>query len=115
SQTYADIVAAMQTAGLGKNVKFAPRLEKPFGMLVNALMRAPRKSVVAYAASLMKVFLPYLTNNTVFDNHNVVTALGKKPAVFGDYAYGLFKFASEGKFAYPYKPWPEAVSPQKVA
>ncbi len=115
SQTYAEIVGAMQQAGLGKRVKFAPMLERPFGMLVEGLMRAPRKSMVAYGASLMKVFLPYLTYNTVFDNSRVVAALGKKPAVFGDYAYGLFRFASEGKFQYPYKPWPEAVSPQKVA
>jgi hypothetical protein len=30
---------------------------------------------------------------------------------FTDYCFGLFKFATEGNFKYPYQPWPEGVAP----
>ena len=37
---------------------------------------ANRKGTMAYGASLMKVFMPYLVWNTVFDNTRVTTELG---------------------------------------
>ena len=55
----------------------------------------------------MKVFLPYLTYDTVFDNARIVEELGEKPAPFSDYAYGLYHFATETRFRYPYLPWPD--------
>jgi hypothetical protein len=70
-------------------------------------MSTPKKWGLSPAASMMKVFLPYLTNNTVFDNARIVEELGRKPAVFSDYAYPLLRFAVDGGFSYPYKPWPD--------
>jgi hypothetical protein len=71
-------------------------------------MSTPRKWGVAPAASLMKVFWPYLTNNTVFDNAHTVEALGgERPVVFSSYAYPLLRFANDTRFTYPYQPWPE--------
>jgi hypothetical protein len=54
----------------------------------------------------MKVFMPYLTWNTVFDNTRVTRELGKKPAPFSEYCYPLLKFSSENHFAYKFQPWP---------
>jgi hypothetical protein len=43
----------------------------------------------------MKVFLPYLTWNTVFDNTRVTEELGRKPVPFSDYSYPLLKFSRD--------------------
>jgi hypothetical protein len=58
----------------------------------------------------MKVFLPYLTYDTVFDNSRIQQVLGEAPAPFTQYCFGLFEFATEGGFAYPYQPWPDDVA-----
>ena len=107
SPTYRDIVESLRAAGHKPRVMFAPQLERPFGGAVEALMSTPKKWGVSPAASLMKVFLPYLTNNTVFGNSHIVEELGEKPRPFGEYAYDLLRFAVDGKFKYPYKPWPQ--------
>ena len=107
SLTYGDIVGALRRGGHNARAFFAPRLERPFGLAVETLMSTPRKFGVSAAASLMKVFLPYLTYDTVFSNRRVIEALGHEPAPFSDYAMPLLKFAVGGKFTYPYKPWPE--------
>ena len=65
-----------------------------------------RKGAVAQGATLMKVFLPYLVWNTVFDNTRVVSELGAKPAPFSQYSFPLLKFSRENNFEYQYEPWP---------
>ena len=107
SPTYRDIVDAMQKAGHGTRHVFAPRLLPAFGKAVDGLMSTPRKWGVAPAASLMKVFLPYLAYDTVFDNARIRKVLGRAPVSFTDYCYDLFAFATGNHFKYPYKPWPE--------
>ena len=54
----------------------------------------------------MKVFMPYLVWNTVFDNTRVTTELGRKPVPFSQYSYPLLKFSRETNFTYPYQDWP---------
>jgi thioester reductase-like protein len=107
SLTYQELVDSLRRAGHKPRVVFAPRLEKTFDRLIEALMSTPRKLGLAPAASLMKVFLPYLVFDTVFDNRRIVAELGEKPAPFSDYAHGLLRFAVDGKFTYPYAPWPD--------
>lgn len=115
SPTYREIVDHMESSGLGVRHVFMPRLERSFSRTVDALMNTPRGWGVSLPASLMKVFLPYLTYNTIFDNRRIIDELGEAPRPFTEYAYPLFRFASDGGFTYPYKPWPGAVSPRKVA
>jgi len=67
---------------------------------------AKRRSDLGYGASLMKVFMPYLVWNTVFDNRRVTTELGRKPVPFSQYSYPLLKFSRETNFAYSYRSWP---------
>jgi hypothetical protein len=81
-----------------------PLLERPFAGTVNWL--ADRKGAVGHGASLMKVFMPYLTWNTIFDNTRAVTELRRKPVPFSQYSYPLLKFSRENNFSYIYKPWP---------
>ncbi len=49
----------------------------------------------------MKVFLPYLYWNVVFDNSRVVAEMGRAPAPFSKYCYPLLKFSRENHFEYP--------------
>jgi hypothetical protein len=57
----------------------------------------------------MKVFMPYLVWNTVFDNTRVTTELGRKPVPFSEYSYPLLKFSRDANFTYRYQEWPEAL------
>jgi thioester reductase-like protein len=110
SPTYAEITAALRKAGHGTRHLFAPSLIPSFEKTVDRLMDTPRQWGVAPAASLMKVFLPYLIYDTVFDNTRIQKVLGGAPASFTEYCFPLFKFATEGNFKYPYKPWPTDVA-----
>jgi thioester reductase-like protein len=114
AHSYRDIVGSLHESGLRKPW-FWPFMERPFGLTVDALAATPRSLGVAGSASLLKVFYPYLTFDTVFDNARVVEELGRAPERFCDYAYGLFRFALDGDFRYPYEGWPEGARPEKVA
>ncbi len=78
-------------------------------------LQHPRGWGLSLPASLLKVFLPYLTFDTVFDNRRVVDALGESPAPFDRYAYGLYRFAIGHNFSYPYQPWPGGAQVRQVA
>jgi thioester reductase-like protein len=106
SLTYREIVQSLRDGGHKPRMMFAPKLERTVGGAVEALMSTPRKWGLAPAASLMKVFWPYLTFNTVFDNSHIVEELGHKPRPFSEYGYPLLRFAVDGKFEYPYVDWP---------
>lgn len=108
SLSYRHIIDKLVESGL-RRPYFAPWLERPFHWLVNMLCNTPRSWGISLPAALMKVFLPYLIFNTVFDNSRVVEELGEEPETFDKYAFGLLRFALEGGFKYPYKEWPEEV------
>src|SRR6202166_3353095 len=104
SQTFREITRALAAAQNKRASVFVPVAEKAFGGSVKFL--ANRKGAVGKSASLMKVFMPYLVWNTVFDNTRVTRELGKKPVPFSEYCYPLLKFSSENDFTYRYRPWP---------
>ena len=115
SLNYEQLCRALESAG-GARHRFVPMLGKPFETVVEALVNTPRGWGIAAPASLMKVFLPYLMMNTVFDNSRVVEELGYAPAPFNEYAWPLLRFAVDGGFKYPYQPWPGEPEPaRKVA
>jgi thioester reductase-like protein len=107
SQTFREITQALAAAQGKRSPVFVPVAESPFSGSVNFL--ANRKGAIGKGASLMKVFMPYLVWNTVFDNTRVTKELGKKPVPFSEYCYPLLKFSRENDFAYKYQPWPAAV------
>jgi nucleoside-diphosphate-sugar epimerase len=106
SQTFQELTKALAAEHNKRGPVFLPILEKPFGTAVNFL--ANRKGPVGHGAALMKVFLPYLTWNTVFDNTRVTTEMGRKPAPFSQYSSPLLRFSREHNFEYPYQAWPES-------
>lgn len=108
SQTYRGITTHLSHA-LGKRKPFyLPGLEGSFTALVSRLARF--RGTIGYGATLLKVFLPYLIWNTVFDNTRVVSETGRSPAPFSDYCIPLLKFSREHHFTYPYREWPRAAA-----
>ena len=106
SQTFRQLTSALAAAQQKRAPIFVPFMEKPFGGSVDFLSN--RKGSIAYGASLMKVFMPYLVWNTVFDNTRVTSELGSKPVPFSQYSYPLLQFSRENQFQYRYQPWPAA-------
>ena len=106
SQTFRQLTGALAVAQQKRSPVFLPFTEKPFTGSVNFLSN--RKGSLGYGASLMKVFMPYLVWNTVFDNTRVTSELGRKPVPFSRYSFPLMKFSRESHFAYNYQPWPAA-------
>jgi nucleoside-diphosphate-sugar epimerase len=104
SQTFRQLTASLAAAQNKRGPIFLPFLRKPFTAAIDLL--AKRRSDLGYGASLMKVFMPYLVWNTVFDNRRVTTELGRKPVSFSQYSYPLLKFSRETNFAYSYRSWP---------
>ena len=108
SQTFRELTTALAAAQQKRGPVFLPFIEKPFSGSVKFL--ANRKGPVGHGAALMKVFLPYLVWNTVFDNTRVTSELGRKPVPFSQYSFPLLKFSRDNNFEYQYKPWPNAVA-----
>jgi len=104
SQTFRQVTSALAAAQNKRGPIFLHFLEKPFTTAVNLLSN--RKSDLGYGTSLLRVFMPYLTWNTVFDNSRVTTELGRKPVPFSQYSYPLLQFSRETNFTYPYQGWP---------
>jgi nucleoside-diphosphate-sugar epimerase len=107
SQTFRQLTTALAAQQKKRAPIFLPFTEKPFSGSVNILSN--RKGALGYGASLLKVFLPYLVWNTVFDNTRVTTELGRKPVPFSQYSFPLLQFSRANNFHYVYKPWPAAV------
>jgi len=107
AQTFRQLTESLAAAQDKRGPIFLPFLQTPFTSSVNAFSK--RKSSIGRGAALMKVFMPYLTFNTVFDNTRVITELGCKPVPFSQYSYPLLKFSRETNFTYPYREWPAKV------
>src|SRR5271156_2344982 len=106
SQTFRQLTTSLAAAQQKRAPLFLPFTEKPFAGSVNFLSN--RKGAIGYGASLMKVFMPYLVWNTVFDNTRATSELGRKPVPFSQYSFPLLRFSREHNFEYPYQPWPES-------
>jgi len=107
SQTFRQLTAALAVSQQKRGPVFVPALARPFSATVNTLSNSRGK--VGHSSTLMKVFLPYLLWNTVFDNTRVTSELGRKPAPFSQYSYPLLKFSRETHFTYPYQDWPARI------
>jgi len=114
SETFVRLTDAL-AAGQGKRgPKFVPSLEGTTSAVVNALAGHAGKTIGGLA-TLLKVFLPYLVWNTVFDNRRVVAEMGTKPARFSQYCLPLLDFSRETKFSYPYREWPKSGAMEAAA
>jgi len=106
SQTFRELTSALAASQHKRSPWFVPSLERPFTGVVNWLSR--RKGALGYGGSLMKVFLPYLVWNTVFDNTRATSELGCQPVPFSQYSYPLLRYSRESNFSFKYREWPAA-------
>lgn len=97
----ADLLAAM-VEGTGRTPpRFARKLQGPFAGSLAALDAGLPRGTPQRVAGMLKVFLPYVTNDTVFDNGRVVGELGFAPAPFTRYCAALYRYAREHDFSFP--------------
>lgn len=106
SPTCRQITGALAQARDCRGPLYVPSLAGPFESVV-AWLSNRRGTSVGQLAALLKVFLPYLLWNTVFDNRRVVAETGKAPVSFTQYGFPLFEFSIRHHFSYPYQEWPE--------
>jgi thioester reductase-like protein len=104
AETFGRLTQALAKSAGEMQPLFWPGLEGKFSSVVNML--ANSRNTVGRSASLLKVFMPYLVWDTVFDNSRVVAEMGRTPEPFSKYCYPLLKFSRDNHFSYPYKPWP---------
>ncbi|MBZ5644021.1 MAG: SDR family oxidoreductase [Acidobacteriia bacterium] len=104
SETFGQLTRALAEAAGKMQPLYWPELEGPFSATVNWL--ANYRSGIGRSASLLKVFMPYLVWDTVFENSRVVAEMGRKPEPFSKYCYPLLRFSRDHKFTYPYLDWP---------
>ena len=99
-------IARAMVGPTGRSPRFAPRLLRPFQAAVDLAGRSHKKNPVTLVGALLKVFLPYITYDTVFDNSRAVAEVGRPPTPFSAYCGPLYKWAKEVRFSYPYAPLP---------
>ena len=104
SETFVQLTDALAKAQGKRGPFYAPRLEGPSSKAIHAL--AGRAGKIGGLATLLKVFLPYLVWNTVFDNRRVVEETGAPPAPFSQYCVPLLRFSRENNFRYKYTELP---------
>lgn len=104
SETAREHAAALAAAGIRAPI-FAPWLLGTFERVSDQLATG-RRGQISLLASLIKVFLPYFTNDVVFDNTRVTEELGERPTPFTQYGPALYRWAKSVRFTYPYAPLP---------
>ncbi len=105
---------AQSTTPKGKRVPtFLPSLEPSFRMAINGMNSLPARTSqkqirnLAHMGALLKVFWPYVTFDTVFNNQRVIQETNLAPTSFTSYGRALYQFATKQGFKYPYAPLPE--------
>lgn len=114
SKTAVEIMNAFVSRTGRRAPRFVPGLEGAFARTVDLLASGKSRNTITRTASLLKVFLPYITYDTVFDNSRVTTELGIRPVPFTEYCADLYLYAKQVGFQYPYvalPPRPTAASP----
>jgi len=104
SETFGQLTRALAEAAGKMEPLYWPGLERPFSSAVNWL--SGYRGGVGRSASLLKVFMPYLVWDTVFENSRVVAEMGRAPEPFSKYCYPLLRFSRDCEFSYPYREWP---------
>ena len=104
AETFGHLTQALAKSAGKMEPLFWPGLERKFSSFVNMLSNS--RGTIGRSASLLKVFMPYLTWDTVFDNSRVVAEMGRTPEPFSKYCYPLLQFSRDHRFSYPYKAWP---------
>jgi thioester reductase-like protein len=104
SETFGRLTRALAESAGKMEPLYWPGMERNFSSVVNWASNS--RGTIGRSASLLKVFMPYLVWDTVFDNSRVVAEMGRAPEPFSSYCYPLLRFSRDHRFSYPYQPWP---------
>ena len=115
SHRIVEIARALVASGKRKPPRFVPVLEGSFERLMDQLAGMKSKNPATLVGSLFKVFLPYITYDTVFLNDRAVQEIGLAPVPFSQYAARLYDYAKRVNYEYPVVPLPSRESVQKTA
>ena len=102
STTGRRIAAALRADG--QRIRFAAPLGRPFDWAMRAMSRSPKGQPLRPIGSIMKVFWPYITYDTVFDNARVVAEVGERPRPFEDYCAPMLRWSRANGMANPPPP-----------
>ena len=103
--TAQDVADALRAA-VGRAPRMVPALEKPYDLGFRLLNRLPRDNVVQATGALMKVFMPYITYDTVFANERAVAEVGEAPTSFSVYGPALYRWSKANDFQFPHTAYP---------
>lgn len=115
SHRITEIARALVASGKRKPPRFVPALEGSFERIMDQLAGMKSKNPATLVGSLFKVFLPYITYDTVFLNDRAVQEIGLAPVPFSQYAARLYDYAKRVNYEYPVVPLPSRESVQKTA
>jgi thioester reductase-like protein len=101
-----DIAKAMSGAGRRPPV-MVPQLLGATQTAFDLIAGLPQKNALTFIGSLFKVFLPYITFDTVFVNDRACEAIGQKPASFLEYGPAFAEWCREQNYEFTYAPLPE--------
>jgi nucleoside-diphosphate-sugar epimerase len=114
SKTAGELTEALASAGLGRSPRFAPWLRGGFERLVSGAAGLRQRNGVQLIGSLLKVFLPYVTNDVVFDGTRAAEELGGPPVPVTEYCAELYRWSKRVGFRYPYVALPARVEAARI-
>lgn len=94
---------------------FVPSLEAPFESIMDQLASLKQRNMAQLIGSLFKVFLPYITFDTILDNSRAIEETGTRPVPFTAYCADLYTWVKEHDFKYPYRPLPPRPTQSRMA
>ncbi|MCB9628787.1 MAG: SDR family oxidoreductase [Sandaracinaceae bacterium] len=109
-----EIARALVASGKRRPPRFVPALEGSFEKVMDQLAGMKAKNAATLVGSLFKVFLPYITYDTVFLNDRAVEEIGLAPTPFIQYAARLYDYAKSVNYEYPVLPLPSRESVAKT-
>ena len=110
-----EIATALVASGQRRPPRFVPALEGSFERVMDTLASSKAKNTATLVGSLFKVFLPYITYDTVFVNDRAVEEIGLAPTPFTVYAGRLYEYAKSVNYSFPAAPLPPRSSVAKAS
>lgn len=86
--------------------KMLPQLYTPTEVAFDVIAGLPQRNALTFIGSLFKVFLPYITFDTVFVNERAVEEINEAPASFLDYGPAFAEWCRGQNYEFPYAPLP---------
>ena len=108
--TAREIADAMATIGRRPPI-MVPKLLGVTQLAFDSIAGLRARNTFTYVGSLFKVFLPYITFDTVFDNRRAVEELGEMPTSFLQYGPAFAQWCKEQHYSFPYEPLPKQKKP----